>query len=272
MSLLNLAGQVCRAFNESKNQGMRTVQKVKDNEPRDVVTELDLKLHSISERFVKERMPLCEFLSEEGSHKNFQASKLANAEWLIVDPLDGSSNYAAGLPNYGYMAANVRLGKVVGSVIVIPEYSQYIVLEDDVLIYSQPLPMGHEYDKGTVYYAYPPKQDSVARRARDKLQDLIDHKSAGLYRYGSACAGLYQLLCGKHMAFIGHGIRLWDAIAFLPVLVSEQISVNYHIQGMTISLVASKDVDFVMSASKIVHQEQGVIFNEYICGEVLRCE
>lgn len=272
MSLLNLAGQVCCAFNESQNQRMRTVQKVKDNEPRDVVTELDLKLHSISERFVEERLPLCEFLSEEGGHEKFQVSRLAKAEWLIFDPLDGSSNYAAGLPNYGYMAAHVRLGKVVGSVIVIPEHSQYIVLENDALIYSQPLPLGHEYDKCSVYYAYPPKQDSVARKARDKLQDLIDHKSAGLYRYGSACAGLYQLLCDKHMAFIGHGIRLWDAVAFLPVLVSEGIAINYHIQGMTISLVASKDVGFVMSASEIVQQEQGVIFNEYMCGEVLRCE
>ena len=98
MKLLHLAGRICRAFHENDNRQMRTIQKVKGNQLRDVVTNLDLRLHDISERFVRERMSGTLLLSEEGWHKEVTTEDLLAGEWLIVDPMDGSNNYAAGLP------------------------------------------------------------------------------------------------------------------------------------------------------------------------------
>jgi fructose-1,6-bisphosphatase/inositol monophosphatase family enzyme len=263
MNLLNLAGRVCCAFSMSGSQQMRTVQKVKDNQSRDVVTELDMKLHDISEQFVAERLPGCRLLSEEGRHGVIDARHLLEQEWLIVDPLDGSNNHAMKLPNYGYMAAHLRSGHLVGVVIVLPEHNQYIVLDGEQSLYAQSLPFNEVFDSGTVYYAYPPSQDTSARQARGELLDLIDAKSAGMYRYGSACAGLYQLLCGRHMAFIGHDIRLWDAIAFLPVLTSKQIKVLYKIKGLSITLLASRRVDFIEGAAKILQKRQGLTLHSF---------
>ena len=261
MKLLNLAARVCNAFSKSGSQQMRTVQKVKDDQRRDVVTELDMKLHQISEQFVAERLPGCKLLSEEDPYLEAHLIEWTKGEWLIVDPLDGSNNHALGLPNFGFMAAHMHDGLIQGSVIVLPEHDQYIVYEGDQIIYAHPISYNAANDNGTVYYAYPPKQDKPAREARNALLDLIDDKSAGVYRYGSACAALYQLLCGKHMAFIGHGIRLWDAIAFLPLLNANQIKVMYAIKGNELTLLASKQVDFLYGAAQIIEAQKGTTFD-----------
>ena len=269
MNLLNLAARVCNAFSTSGSQHMRTVQKVKDNQSRDVVTALDMKLHRISEQFVIERIPGCKLLSEEGADVQAHLREWCKGEWLIVDPLDGSNNHAVGLPNYGYMAAHLQDGRIQGSVIVLPEHNQYIVLEGEQRLYAQPIPLNAANYHGTVYYAYPPKQDKQASEARSALLDLIDAESAGMYRYGSACAGLYQLLCSRHMAFIGHGIRLWDAIAFLPVLTAKQIKVMYAVKGNELTLLASTRVDFLDSAAQILEMQQGITLHNF-CNDALK--
>lgn len=263
MNLLNLSARVCNAFSSSGSQQMRTVQKVKDNQSRDVVTALDMKLHHITEQFVIERLPGCQLLSEEGTQKQPHLPEWRQGEWLIVDPLDGSNNHAVGLPNYGYMAAYLQDGRIQGSVIVLPEHNQYIVFQGEQSLYAQTIPPNVANDNGTVYYAYPPKQNKRAREARSTLLDLIDAESAGMYRYGSACAGLYHLLCGKHMAFIGHGIRLWDAIAFLPALSAKQIQVMYAIKGNELTLLASTRADFLNNSGQILKTQQGLILHNF---------
>ena len=271
MNLLNLAARVCNAFSSSGSQHMRTVQKVKDNQSRDVVTALDMKLHHITEQFVIERLPGCQLLSEEGTNAQAHLPEWRQGEWLIVDPLDGSNNHAVGLPNYGYMAAHLQDGRIEGTVIVLPEHNQYIVLQGEQSLYAQPIPLNVVNDHGTVYYAYPPKQDKQTRDARSALLDLIDAESAGMFRYGSACAGLYQLLCGRHMAFIGHKIRLWDAIAFLPVLSARQIKVMYAIKGNELTLLASTRVDFLDNAARILETQQGITLHNF-CNDTLEIE
>jgi len=263
MKLLNLTARVCRTFSMSGSLQMRTVQKVKDGQIRDVVTALDIKLHDISEQFVAEQLPGCRLLSEEGGGKAFHSSELCKGDWLVVDPLDGSNNHTLGMPNYGYMAAYLRNGCIDGAVVVLPEHDQYIVLEDGQSLYAQPLPMTAATCHGTVYYAYPPKLDRSSRLARGALMDMIDVETAGIYRYGSACVGLYQLLCGKHMAFIGHGIRLWDAIAFLPILASKKIMVKYAINAGHISLVASTNVGFLERTEQILQEHQDLTLHNF---------
>lgn len=268
MILLNLAARVCRTFTMSTSQKSRTVQKVKDNQSRDVVTELDMTLHDVSELFVSERLPGCNLISEEGGHAKTPCDLLRDGEWLIVDPLDGSNNHAMGMANYGYMAAHLRNGSLAGAVAVIPQENQYIVIDDQKALFAQPLPPREASKFGTVYYAYPPQQGASARQARNALMDLIDLQSAGMYRYGSACVGLYQMLCGRHVAFVGHQIRLWDAIAFLPILKANNINLMYYIKDWEISLVASHREGFAESVAKILEKEQGITLRNFVDGEL----
>lgn len=263
MKLLNLAARICNAFSRKHSQLMRTVRKVKDDQIRDVVTELDMELHHISDQFILECLPGCRMLSEEGIGAGKMLTNIREGEWLIVDPLDGSNNYALGLPHYGYMASHLTNGSFAGAVIILPEYNQYIVCEGDSVLYSQPLPAINLTAYGTVYYAYPPRQAAPERQARAEFLSLIDNRTAGMYRYGSACVGLYHMLCGKHVAFIGHGIRVWDALAFLPVLTANKFTILYQTDGEAITLLAGKQTDFLERAEQILRKEQGLLMHSF---------
>jgi myo-inositol-1(or 4)-monophosphatase len=270
MKLLNLAGQVCRAFYDSHSAELRTVQKVKNEHSRDVVTALDIKLHELSEGFVKSYLPGYRLLSEEGADANWSVEMLREGNWLLVDPLDGSSNFALGLPHFGYMAVMLQNSTVEGSLIVLPEHNQYLIVDQHSLLTSQPLPTRSD-PYGTVYYAYPPGQDTESRQLRVDLMELIDAESSGLYRSGSACVGLYQLLCGQHKAFFGHGVRPWDALAYLPVLAMQGMFLLYALKGTCMHLFASRRADLLESAEDIMTRKGRQLY-PYKHGETLIVE
>ena len=267
MRLLSLAGRVAFTFCMHRQNRFRTVQKVKDNHPRDVVTGLDLILHDVSLQFMTDRLPGCRLLSEEADCQ-FSVDDLRKGEWLIVDPLDGSYNITIDMPHYGYMAAHLLGGVIDSAVVVLPERDQYIVADKDTTLYAKPLSETPFFNNGPVYYAYSPTLSSVERKARRTLIDLIDSHSAGIYRYGSACDGLYQLLAGRHMAFIGHGVRLWDVIAFLPILAARKIQVRYVITSKGTTLIAGTNDQFVQAVENVFGEEQGLTLHSFDGGSL----
>jgi myo-inositol-1(or 4)-monophosphatase len=264
MRLLPLTAQVCALFSSTAVGELRTVQKVKDDHLRDVVTSLDQKLHLTAASYAQNYLPGCNLMSEEDECMCFDMSVLGLGEWLVVDPLDGSNNYALSMPGYGFMAAYVINGKVESSVVVLPEYDLYIMVEADDLLVSQPFVRSSAQVSGSVYYAYPPKLGGAALQSRLQLIDLIDNRTSGFYRYGAACVGLYNLIRGRHLAFIGHGIRIWDALAYFPLLDRFGISAAYHIGTTGLVLIASSNHDFIEEACGIISETEKISFSRLI--------
>ncbi|UXA04236.1 hypothetical protein KXD96_14375 [Mycobacterium sp. SMC-2] len=261
MSLLSLAAQVCNVFGAAGDSGLRMVQKVKDDQARDVVSALDQRLHATAASYVADCMPGCSLLSEEGAAPSDGLAALAQGEWLVVDPLDGSNNYVLSLPGYGFMAAHLVDGVVAGSVVVLPEHDLYIVFEHGELLLSQPFAPPSAAASAPIYYAYPPRLSEARRRARAELLDLVDRRSAGLYRYGSACMGAYNLLRGRHGAFIGHGVRVWDALAYVPLLHWFCLPARYHLGASDLTLIAGWDETFVDEACAVISANEAITFS-----------
>ncbi len=90
--------------------------------PHDLVTEAD----EAAERFVAARLeailPRVALVGEEGVAADpSRLDALATAEAaLLLDPIDGTANFAAGLPLFGVMAALVLRGETVASWILDP--------------------------------------------------------------------------------------------------------------------------------------------------------
>lgn len=242
MSLRVLAASISRAFVEKVSSEFTVVQKVKHDQLRDVVTPLDEHLHQIAEGFVASMMPGTRLLSEEGELTEVSAVELATGDFLVVDPLDGSNNVALGLPGFGFMAGHLRAGVLVGAVVVVPEQDLYLVVEGGELVTSQPVQLGAQAAanaSASVYYAYPPHLSERGRVARGQVLDVIDARTSGVYRSGSACIGLFNLISGRHAAFVAHHVRLWDALGFFPVLSQLGYEVRYRVTPGSIVLVAS---------------------------------
>lgn len=87
--------------------------------PLDLVTEADEAAERVITRELRDMFPGCRVIGEEAASADPSLLEgIADADLLfVVDPVDGTSNYVAGLPLFGTMAAVILRGEIVGSVI-----------------------------------------------------------------------------------------------------------------------------------------------------------
>jgi fructose-1,6-bisphosphatase/inositol monophosphatase family enzyme len=87
--------------------------------PLDLVTDADEAAEAMITKGLARLFPGCLVVGEEATSRDSSLlTRLAAADLaFVVDPIDGTSNYAAGLPLFGCMAAAVMRGEVVACVI-----------------------------------------------------------------------------------------------------------------------------------------------------------
>jgi len=82
-----------------KHYGQPVDFKVKESQSS-IVTKADLKSDSLITRLVREHFPSHNIISEESGYRNMHSKYT----W-VIDPLDGTSNFASGLPWFGVLIA-----------------------------------------------------------------------------------------------------------------------------------------------------------------------
>ena len=87
--------------------------------PLDLVTVADEAAEALIAQGLSRLFPDALIVGEEATARDpALLQQLAEADFaIVVDPIDGTSNYAAGVPLFGVMAAVIRDGEVVASVI-----------------------------------------------------------------------------------------------------------------------------------------------------------
>jgi fructose-1,6-bisphosphatase/inositol monophosphatase family enzyme len=87
--------------------------------PTDIVTEADEAAERVITRALRDAFPGCLVVGEEATAADASLLDLLGAAELafVVDPIDGTSNYAAGLPLFGTMLAAIVRGETVAAVI-----------------------------------------------------------------------------------------------------------------------------------------------------------
>jgi fructose-1,6-bisphosphatase/inositol monophosphatase family enzyme len=90
--------------------------------PLDLVTDADEAAEVFITAALQETYPGCLVVGEEATSRDGSLlDRLADADLaFVVDPIDGTSNFAAGLPLFGTMAAAVVRGRVQAAVILDP--------------------------------------------------------------------------------------------------------------------------------------------------------
>jgi fructose-1,6-bisphosphatase/inositol monophosphatase family enzyme len=90
--------------------------------PLDLVTEADEAAERAITAGLKQHFPGCVVIGEEASSADMSlVEAIGTAELaFVVDPVDGTANYAAGLPLFGCMAAALMRGEVVAAIIYDP--------------------------------------------------------------------------------------------------------------------------------------------------------
>ncbi len=97
----------------------------------DLVTEADEAAERFIKREVAAQFPGVLFVGEESVAADpALLPKLADADLaIVVDPIDGTFNFASGVPLFGVMAAIVSGGETVGGVIYDPMGDDFVMAE-----------------------------------------------------------------------------------------------------------------------------------------------
>ncbi len=185
----------------------------------DLVTAADEEAERFLGREIASMMPGVLFVGEESASRDpGLLDRLDHAEMaVVVDPLDGTANFVAGMPLFGVMAAVVRHGKPVAGVIYDPMSDDWVMAEqgggaflirpdgtERRLAVSSSIPLPEMVGYVSTDFLPPAvKPDILARLAKPKM--FSSHRCA---------AHMYRAFAGGH----GHFVMLdrltpWDHLA-----------------------------------------------------------
>jgi len=200
------AGELLRASYER-------VERIDRKSPRDVVTEVDYASEKLAIDAIRGRFPDDAILAEEsGHHERVGAAHgSANGRTWVVDPLDGTVNYANGIPYFCVSVALVDGDHPAVGVIYDP-------LRDDcyqATADGQATLNGHSAHAGTKD-ALGDFVVSMAIIGRGGIgrERAIARKIRIHRRMGSAALSLAYVASGRFDAFVQNGgLSLWDVAA-----------------------------------------------------------
>ena len=190
--------------------------------PTDLVTEMDRASEQLIREIILAARPDDGLIGEEGSA---QPSR-SGVSWLI-DPIDGTTNYLRGIPNFCISIAAVTGGETAVGVVRDPTLDETFTAIrshgaalNDAPITCSSAPLA-EAIIGTGF-GY-----SAARRAQqaDVLRAVLP-AVGDIRRPGSAAVSLCWVACGRLDAFYEAGLQPWDFAAGL--LIAREAGAHVH--------------------------------------------
>lgn len=221
---LNIAIKAARRAGQVINRASNDLDliQVTTKQPNDFVTDVDKAAEAAITEILREAYPSYGILAEESGQTAGKGSIESEYEW-IIDPLDGTTNFIHGLPQYAISIALAKSGVVEQAVVFDPNRNELFTAS-----------------KGGGAFLND-RRIRVSRR--NKLQDaligtgfpyrMLDHidvylsifkelaqKTAGQRRPGAASLDLAYVACGRYDGFWEFGLSPWDMAAG-ALLISE---------------------------------------------------
>ncbi len=179
----------------------------------DIVTEADLAAERLIVERVRSYHPRHSILAEEGGEVT-RDERPSEFKW-IVDPLDGTTNYAHGYPCYCVSIALERAGEIVLGVVHDPPRDETFAAERGAgaTLNGRTIRVSNveELNRALVCTGFPydvREREGFARHFRN----FVMH-AQGVRRDGAAALDLAYVACGRFDGFWEEGLRPWDVAA-----------------------------------------------------------
>lgn len=183
----------------------------REKAPRDLVTDADLASEQAVRRVIAEHFPDHGILGEEAA----VMTQLDLPYCWVVDPLDGTINYAHGLPCYGVSVAVAHLGQLLAGVVFDPERNECFSASagDGATLNGRPMGVSRAetVEESLVAVSFPPRLDDSSLDLRAFMR--VGPVCQAMRRTGSAALNLAYVACGRLDAHWAHEIHPWDAAA-----------------------------------------------------------
>jgi myo-inositol-1(or 4)-monophosphatase len=188
------------------------VERVDRKSKRDVVTEVDYASESLLIGAIRERYPDDAILAEEsGHHQRLEAETAPSGRTWVIDPLDGTVNYANGIPYFCVAVALVGAnGPMVGVVLDPLRGDCYATAADGRATLNGDVIKASDKDQlGDLVISMAIIGRGGIGRERKIGREVRIHR-----RMGSAALSLAYVANGRFDAFVQNGgLSLWDVAA-----------------------------------------------------------
>ena len=213
--MLNTAIKAARRAGGIIQRGARDLDRltVTSKGPKDFVSEVDKAAEAAIVETLLEAYPDHGILAEEGTIN--AGAKNPESVW-VIDPLDGTTNFLHGFPQYCVSIALSHRGVITQGVVYDPNRNDLFTstrgggayLNDRRLRVSRRIRM----DEALVATGFPFRDGSLVETYLDMMRDMT-HRTAGLRRAGAAALDLAHVAAGWYEGFWEVGLNPWDMAA-----------------------------------------------------------
>jgi len=215
----------------------------------DLVTEADLASEKLIIERIRSHYPRHAILAEEsGASEELNAGK---SEWKwIIDPLDGTTNYAHGYPCFCVSIGLERAGVVEVAVIYDPNRDELFAAErgQGATLNGRGIRVSDVADlnQAMLCTGFPYNVRERPNFARDFANFTMEAQA--VRRDGSAAIDLAYLACGRFDGFWEDGLNAWDVAAGL-LLIEEAGGQISDFNGKPIDIYEAK----VLASNGLIH-------------------
>ncbi|MEO7761893.1 MAG: inositol monophosphatase family protein [Casimicrobiaceae bacterium] len=213
--MLNIAIKAARKAGVVIQRGARDLDRltVTTKGPKDFVSEVDKAAEAAIVETLLEAYPDHGILAEEGTVN----AKVTNPDNIwIIDPLDGTTNFLHGFPQYCVSIALQHKGVITQAVIYDPNRNDLFTstrgggayMNDRRLRVSRRIRM----DESLIATGFPFRDGSMVEAYLNMMREMI-LKTAGIRRAGAAALDLAHVAAGFYEGFWEVGLNPWDMAA-----------------------------------------------------------
>jgi myo-inositol-1(or 4)-monophosphatase len=207
---LEVAVAAAETAGEVLRSGFGREQTVKYKGKVDLVTEVDERAEAVIGELLRGAFPGYGMLAEEGGRRLGEG----DSRW-IVDPLDGTTNYAHGLPIFAVSIALERAGEVVLGVVHDPMRGETYVAErgGGATLNGEPIRVSDtdEPIRALLVTGFPYDRSDMGTAV--ELFGRLTELTQGVRRLGAAALDLCYVAAGRLDAYYEKGLHAWDVAA-----------------------------------------------------------
>lgn len=222
--VINIAVKAARRAGQIINRASNDIEslKVSSKQPNDFVTEVDRAAEAAIIEVLQEAYPNYGILAEESGSTPARNGSDAEYQW-IIDPLDGTTNFIHGLPQYAISIALARGNILEHAVVYDPNRNELFTASkgSGAFLNERRIRVSRRIrlNEALIGTGFPYREFDKMDLYLSIFKELAE-KTAGQRRPGAASLDLAYVACGRYDGFWEFGLAPWDMAAG-ALLISE---------------------------------------------------
>lgn len=187
--------KIVKRANDFTTQKFETTNKGEEN---DLITNLDLEIEKFLIDEIKKEYPNFDIVSEE-----FNTNNEITENCFIIDPIDGTINFANNIPLWGIQVACIKNGKTIASVISLPRINEFYYADETGAYLNDNKISVTEVPIKNALYAIDGNNNLLCMKKMEKY-------SSNRRNFGGVCISMAFVASGRIHGAVFRSNKPWD--------------------------------------------------------------